>query len=97
MVTMDKELFDQLHQSMKEAAAIAKGEILPSRIFMIERPKVNTGSEISEHSKALSAAKPKSYSTLRTKMTPESRAVSAEQTQAILQEIQAGDSVGKGQ
>ncbi len=26
---MDKELFEQLHQSMKEAVAIAKGEMQP--------------------------------------------------------------------
>jgi hypothetical protein len=39
----------------------------------------------------------KPYSALRAKMTPESRAVSAEQTQSILQEMQAGNSVGKGQ
>jgi len=30
---MDKELFDQLHQSMKEAVAIAKDEIQPSRCY----------------------------------------------------------------
>lgn len=42
-------------------------------------------------------AKPKSYATLRAKMTPESRARSAEQTQAILQGMKAGNSVGKGQ
>jgi hypothetical protein len=47
---------------------------------------------------AESQPKPKSYATtLRAKMTPESRAVSAEQTQAILHEMQAGNSVGKGQ
>ena len=42
-------------------------------------------------------AKPKPYTTLRAKMTLESRARSAEQTQAILQGMQAGNSVGKGQ
>ena len=42
-------------------------------------------------------AKPKSYTTLRAKMTPESRARSEEQIQAILQELQSGNSVGKGQ
>ncbi len=42
-------------------------------------------------------SKPRPYTTLRAKMTPESRAVSAAQTQAILQEMQAGKSVGKGQ
>lgn len=94
---MDKELFDQLHQSAKEAVAVAKGEMQPSRIFTIDPPKVNAMPEISEHSKTLSAARPKSYTTLRAKMTPESRAVSAEQTQAILQEMKVGNSVGEGQ
>ena len=45
----------------------------------------------------VAAAKQKSYATLRAKMTPESRARSAKQTLAILQEMQAGNSVGKGQ
>jgi putative transcriptional regulator len=35
---MDKELFEQLHQSMKEAVAIAKGEMQPSRVFIVEPP-----------------------------------------------------------
>lgn len=35
---MDKELFEQLHQSMKEAVAIAKGEMQPSRVFTVEPP-----------------------------------------------------------
>jgi hypothetical protein len=34
---MDKVLFDQLHQSMKEAVAIAKGEMMPSRVFILNR------------------------------------------------------------
>lgn len=38
---MDKELFDQLHQSMKEAVAIAKREMKPSRVFTVEPPEVN--------------------------------------------------------
>jgi hypothetical protein len=33
---MDKELFEQLHQSMKESVAIAKGEMQPSRVFIVE-------------------------------------------------------------
>ena len=37
---MDKELFEQLHQSMKEAVAIAKGEMKPSRVFTVETPDV---------------------------------------------------------
>lgn len=94
---MDKELFDQLHQSTKEAVAVAKGEMQPSRIFTIELPKVSATPEISEHSKTVSAAKPKSYTTLRAKMTPESRARSEEQTRILLQEMQAGNFVGKGQ
>lgn len=46
---------------------------------------------------AESQTKPKSYSVLRSKMTPESRAKSEEQTRKILQEMQAGHSVGNGQ
>lgn len=37
---MDKELFDQLHLSMKEAITIAKGEMMPSRVFTVEPPDV---------------------------------------------------------
>ncbi|KAF0220897.1 MAG: hypothetical protein FD174_894 [Geobacteraceae bacterium] len=37
---MDKELFEQLMQSMKEAIAIAKGEMKPSRVFTVEPPDV---------------------------------------------------------
>ena len=37
---MDKELFGQLTQSMKEAIAIAKGEMKPSRVFTVEAPDV---------------------------------------------------------
>lgn len=37
---MDKELFNQLTQSMKEAIAIAKGEEKPSRVFTVEPPDV---------------------------------------------------------
>ena len=33
---MDKELFEQLTQSMKEAIAIAKGEMKRSRVFTVE-------------------------------------------------------------
>jgi len=44
---------------------------------------------------AESQPKPKSYTTLRAKMAPEARARSEEQTQSILQEMQAGNSVGK--
>ncbi|HBA89148.1 MAG TPA: transcriptional regulator [Geobacter sp.] len=33
---MDKELFEQLAQSMKEASAIAKGEMEPPRLFTVE-------------------------------------------------------------
>jgi len=35
---MDKELFDDLVQSLKEAGAIARGEIPPSRRFVVEPP-----------------------------------------------------------
>lgn len=37
---MDKELFEQLHQSMKDAVSIANDEIQPSRIFTVETPDV---------------------------------------------------------
>jgi putative transcriptional regulator len=37
---MDKELFEQLTQSMKEAIAIAKGDMKPSRVFTVESPDV---------------------------------------------------------
>lgn len=37
---MDKELFAQLHQSMKEAVSIARGELSPSRVFTVEPPDV---------------------------------------------------------
>lgn len=33
---MDKELFEGLLQSMKEAVAISKGEMPPSRVFVVE-------------------------------------------------------------
>lgn len=33
---MDKELFDQLHQSINEAVAIAKDEMQPSRHFVVD-------------------------------------------------------------
>lgn len=39
---MDKELFEQLTQGMKEAIAIAKGEMTPSRVFTVEPPNVKT-------------------------------------------------------
>jgi hypothetical protein len=35
---MDKELFNQLHQSMKEAVAIAKGQMQSSRVFTVQSP-----------------------------------------------------------
>lgn len=64
---MDKDIFDQRHQSTKE----------------------------DEHSKALSSAKPKSYTTLRAKMTPESRTRSEDQTRKLLLEMQVRSSAGK--
>jgi putative transcriptional regulator len=39
---MDKELFEQLKLSMKEAVAIAKGEMEPSRTFVVEPPDVKS-------------------------------------------------------
>lgn len=38
---MDKELFDQLHQSLQEAVGIAKGEMQPSRVVTVEVPDVS--------------------------------------------------------
>jgi len=35
---MDKELFEDLVQSLKEAGAIARGEMPPSRRFVLESP-----------------------------------------------------------
>jgi len=35
---MDKELFEDLVQSLKEAGAIARGEMPPSRRFVLEPP-----------------------------------------------------------
>lgn len=37
---MDKELFEQLTQGMKEAIAIAKGDMKSSRVFTVEPPDV---------------------------------------------------------
>jgi len=37
---MDKELFEQLTHSMKEAIAIAKWDMKPSRVFTVEPPEV---------------------------------------------------------
>ena len=53
---MDKELFDQLHQSMKEAVAIAKGEMEPSRVFRIETPDVKAVREKTGLSQGMFAA-----------------------------------------
>jgi len=35
---MDKELFSDLMQGMKEAVSIAKGEMQPSRVFVVQPP-----------------------------------------------------------
>ena len=53
---MDKVLFDQLHQSMKEAVAIAKGEIPPSRVFTVQPPDVKAVREKTGLSQAMFAA-----------------------------------------
>jgi putative transcriptional regulator len=53
---MDKELFEQLHQSMKEAVAIAKGEMQPSRVFMVELPDVKAVREKTGLSQSVFAA-----------------------------------------
>ena len=53
---MDKELFDQLHQSMKEAVAIAKGDMQPSRVFTVEPPDVKAVRERIGLSQAMFAA-----------------------------------------
>ena len=59
----NKELFDQLHQSMQEAVAIAKGEIQPSRVLTIEPPDIKTERDKTGSSQAKSAAMAKPYST----------------------------------
>jgi putative transcriptional regulator len=53
---MDKELFDQLHKSMKEAIAIAKGEIQASRVFTVEAPDVKAVREKTGLSQSLFAS-----------------------------------------
>jgi len=53
---MDKDLFDQLHQSMKEAVAIAKGDMQPSRVFTVEPPDVKAVREKIGLSQAMFAA-----------------------------------------
>ena len=53
---MDKVLFDQLHQSMKEAVAISKGEMTPSRVFIVEQPDVKAVREKTGLSQAMFAA-----------------------------------------
>jgi putative transcriptional regulator len=52
---MDKELFDQLHLSMKEAVAIAKGEMTPARIFTVNPPDVKSVREKTGLSQAMFA------------------------------------------
>ena len=52
---MDKELFDQLHQSLQEAVAIAKGDMQPSRIFTVESPDVKAVREKTGLSQAVFA------------------------------------------
>ena len=53
---MDKELFEQLHLSMKEAVAIAKGEMRPSRVFTIVSPDVKAVREKTGLSQSVFAA-----------------------------------------
>lgn len=53
---MDKELFEQLQQSMKEAVAIAKGEMQASRVFTVESPDVKMVREKTGLSQAMFAA-----------------------------------------
>ena len=53
---MDKELFEQLHQSMKQAVAIAKGEMQPSRVFTVELPDVKAVREKTGLSQSVFAA-----------------------------------------
>ena len=53
---MDKELFEQLHQSMKEAVAIAKGEMQPSRVITVELPDVKAVREKTGLSQSVFAA-----------------------------------------
>jgi len=53
---MDKELFEQLQESMKEAVAIAKGEIPPSRVFTVALPDVKAVREKTGLSQSMFAA-----------------------------------------
>lgn len=53
---MDKELFDQLHQSMKEAVAIAKGDLQASRVVTVEAPDVKMVREKTGLSQAMFAS-----------------------------------------
>jgi putative transcriptional regulator len=53
---MDKELFEQLQQSMKEAVAIAKGDIQPSRVFTVDPPDVKAVREKTGLSQSMFAA-----------------------------------------
>lgn len=53
---MDKKLFDQLHQSMKEAVAIAKGDMQPSSVFTVQPPDVKAVREKIGLSQAMLAA-----------------------------------------
>lgn len=39
---MEKELFDDLVQSLKEAKAISRGEAQPSRSFTLEKPDIKS-------------------------------------------------------
>lgn len=53
---MDKELFADLMQGMKEAVAIAKGEIAPSRVFVVQPPDAKEVREKTGLSQAAFAA-----------------------------------------
>jgi putative transcriptional regulator len=52
---MDEELFEQLHKSMKEAVAIAKGDMQPSRVFTVKPPDVKAVREKTGLSQAMFA------------------------------------------
>lgn len=52
---MDKNLFEELKQSLQEAVAISKGEMAPSRIFTVEIPDVRVVREKTGLSQAIFA------------------------------------------
>lgn len=55
---MDKDLFDDLAASLKEAASIAKGRAFPSRSFKVSGPDVKS---VREQTDSLKTSSPFSF------------------------------------